>query len=257
MTPDNSYKQEIITSPIVLLHGWGMNKNIWQPFVESLPEHVQTRIQLLDLPGFGHNEFMPNNYDLASLSAWLNEQITEPSAVLGWSLGGLVAQQFALDNPNKTTKLGLIATTPKFMAEQEWHGIDVTVLDMFAEQLSIDHQQTIERFLAIQAMGARTAKQDIKRIRDLVLSAPVPNIVALRQGLELLKEVDLRPSFDSYSLPVSAIFGRLDSLVPHKAVKLMQELSTNIDVTVLPKASHAPFISHLDEFNQWFESFIN
>ena len=267
MKPDTSYNQHSGSSPtdslnqdstpIVLLHGWGMNKNIWLPFIESLSNELQQRITTLDLPGFGSNEFMPAQYDMANLANWLDQQVQSKSIVLGWSLGGLVAQQFAIEQSKKVHKLGLIASSPKFMSDTDWKGIEQEVLTLFADQLSIDHKLTIERFLAIQAMGTPSAKQDIKRIRDLVLSAPTPKIEALIKGLDLLQDVDLRDSFSNFKMPVSGIFGRLDSLIPHKTVKVMASMNQDLDIEVINKASHAPFISHPEQFKDWFERFVN
>ncbi|NVK24915.1 MAG: pimeloyl-ACP methyl ester esterase BioH [Gammaproteobacteria bacterium] len=260
MSTDSSYKSDTVTlpnSPVVLLHGWGMNKNIWRPFIERLPLDIQSRIVTLDLPGFGDNDWIPAQYDLPSLTSWLDKQISEPCILLGWSLGGLVAQHYAINHPDKVARLGLIASSPKFMAEGDWHGIKPETLTMFSEQLMLNHEQTIERFLAIQAMGAKSARQDIKNIRDLVLQAPVPNLIALEQGLQLLQLVDLRTQFQYLSVPVVGLFGRLDALVPVGAVEAMQQLNPNAGLTVLNKASHAPFISHVDEFLTWFNKTVN
>ncbi|MAL84228.1 MAG: pimeloyl-[acyl-carrier protein] methyl ester esterase, partial [Idiomarina sp.] len=38
-------------TPFVVLHGWGMNGNIWQPVVPALSENFQ--LHCVDLPGFG------------------------------------------------------------------------------------------------------------------------------------------------------------------------------------------------------------
>lgn len=263
MNSNSSYKSENAASPIVLLHGWGMNKNIWTPFIKSLPETVQRRIVALDLPGFGDNKFMPKHYDLEALSNWLNSELSKECEIdqectlLGWSLGGLVAQHFASTYPEKVKCLGLIASSPKFMADSEWQGIKPDILAMFSDQLSQNHEQTIERFLAIQAMGAKSAKQDIKDIRDLVLLAPSPNLVALEQGLVLLQTVDLREQFSRLNIKSAGIFGRLDSLVPAVTALEMEKLNQNFEMTMLNKASHAPFISHIGQFSEWFNNFIN
>lgn len=246
-----SNKQQIDNSPIFLLHGWGMNANIWQPMLELLTEQQRARVITLNLPGYaGENSL--SNYDLISLAKWLDEKITQPAIVIGWSLGGLVAQQFALDFPEKVLRLGLIGSSPKFMADDSWPGIKPEVLSLFASQLVKSHNKTIERFLAIQALGSDTAKQDIKQIRDLVLAAPEPDAVALSDGLKLLETQDLRAKWNSLRCPIYCLFGRLDSLVPNKAIKLIAELAPELEFDVLTKASHAPFISHPQEFIDWF-----
>ena len=44
------------------------------------------------------------------------------------------------------------------------------------------------------------------------------------------------------------VFGRLDALVPYKAIAKMSVLNAEFEYQVIDKASHAPFISHKNEF---------
>ena len=251
-----SNKQQIDNSPIFLLHGWGMNANIWQPILGLLSEQQRARVNTLNLPGYAGEPNL-SNYDLPSLAKWLDDKISQPAIVIGWSLGGLVAQQFALDFPEKVLRLGLIGSSPKFLADDNWPGIKPEVLGLFASQLVKSHNKTIERFLAIQALGSDTAKQDIKQIRDLVLAAQEPEAVALSEGLKLLETQDLRARWNSLHCPIYCLFGRLDSLVPNRAIELIAELAPELELDVIKKASHAPFISHPQDFKEWFIKTIN
>lgn len=259
MCTQNSNSQIPQDLPIVLLHGWGMNKMVWQPIVENLPVDLANRIIALDLPGYGQNCDYTGEYELTDLASWLYEQVKDFDSVIvvGWSLGGLVAQQFALDYPEKVHQLNIIGSTPKFMATEGWYGIKPEVLSMFAEQLVQNSKQTIERFLAIQAMGSRTARDDIKQLKELILSAPEPNSVALAEGLKLLEQEDLRAQWSELQCPVFALFGKLDSLVPYKAIKDIENLGKSPKVTILDKSSHAPFISHPEAFLDWLKWSLN
>lgn len=259
MRTHNSNSQLSQQTPIVFLHGWGMNQKVWQPTIASLPEHLAGRAITLDLPGYGENNQYQGGYALADLANWLNEELAayDKVIVVGWSLGGLVAQQFALDFPTKVKQLNIVGSTPKFMAADNWHGIKPEVLTMFAEQLVENSKQTIERFLAIQAMGSRTARDDIKQLKELVLSAPEPNSNALAKGLELLEKVDLRKDWQHLQCPINALFGKLDSLVPYKAIADIANLGDSPKLKILEKSSHAPFISHPQAFLDWLLEVTN
>ncbi|MDC2889767.1 hypothetical protein [Psychrosphaera algicola] len=78
-----------------------------------------------------------------------------------------MATQLAITQPEKILNLGLVASSPKFMADGNWPGIQPAVLDQFANQLDNEHKAVIERFMAIQAMGSVSAKQDIKELKPL------------------------------------------------------------------------------------------
>lgn len=254
MRTDISYNLSTEKTPIILLHGWGMNKTIWAELVVQLPEDVQSRIQCLDLPGYGDNRIDLETYDLTTLTHWLATHINQPSIVIGWSLGGLLAQNLAYAFPEKVSKIGLVASSPKFMKTDGWPGIKPEVLTLFLSQLSQDHKKTVERFLAIQSMGSNSARQDIIALKNTVLKAELPSQVALQEGLRILQDVDLRAQLSRLSCPMFALFGKLDSLVPIEVESEITKLNTNIQTCRFDKSSHAPFISDLINFKTWLLS---
>lgn len=236
---------------VVFIHGWGMNRHIWQPSLQTL-EHPQFNFVAIDLPGYG--EFTPKGDEAYSIE-WITEQlakvITEPSMIVGWSLGGLAAIHFANKHPNLVNKLLLVASSCQFAESDSWPGIKPNVLSLFRKQLANDYKTTIDRFMAIQAMGSESAKQDIKQVRNLILQKSAPPLEVLEGGLKILAEYNAKNELANLTMPVFALFGRLDSLVPKKAIPLMQQVLPTMNVTIEDKASHGPFISHPESFKQW------
>lgn len=239
---------------IVLIHGWGLNAGVWYQVAEQLA--LNYRVYAVDLPGFGlsHQQHISN--DLSDWAAQVARVIPEPAVWLGWSLGGLVATQVALDYPSQVTKLITVASSPKFVAQGNWQGIAPDVLTAFQQQLEHDFSVTLERFLAIQAMGSVSARQDIKALHRVLTQRPMPDPNALRIGLELLARVDLRDQMSQLSQPLLRIYGRLDSLVATRAVKEIDLLVPDSEKFVFTKASHAPFISHVNQFIEQVDNFI-
>ena len=234
---------------LVLLHGWGLNHAVWQQVIPFFQQNYQ--VLTPDLPGFGLNQQCPSPYTLSAVAAQLALQIPSQSLVLGWSLGGLIATRLALDFPDKVKALALVASSPCFLAKAGWPGMEERVLSQFATSLSKDLALTVERFLAIQALGSETARQDIKALKQAVLSLPLPSSEALAGGLQLLADGDLRSRLAELQMPLTYCFGRLDSLVPVAMLDELRQICPSAAVTVLAKASHAPFISHQAEFMQW------
>lgn len=239
---------------LVLLHGWGMNQGVWQQLKAQWADTVN--IITPDLPGFGSAEYCPDPYQLEQILPLLAAQIPDDSLVAGWSLGGLVAIGLAVYFPQKVRQLALIAATPCFMAKPDWPGMQLKVMQQFSASLHKDLPLTIERFLAIQAMGSDSARADIKALKQSVLSYPQARAEALHGGLALLSGLDLRDSFSRLTIPVTGCFGRLDSLVPAAVIPLLQQLQPAAHFQCLPKASHAPFMSHPEEFRQWLEQWV-
>uniref|UniRef100_A0A486XT62 Pimeloyl-[acyl-carrier protein] methyl ester esterase n=1 Tax=Rheinheimera sp. BAL341 TaxID=1708203 RepID=A0A486XT62_9GAMM len=239
---------------LVLLHGWGVNQGVWQSVVAQLPTNIN--IITPDLPGFGDSRHYPQPYELSALVQQLAEQIPAQSVVCGWSLGGLIAIALAHRYPEKVRQLGLVGASPCFVARDNWPGMAPQVLQQFARALSDNLAQTIERFLAIQAMGSSSARNDIKALKQAIMAYPLPESGAIEGALQLLN-LDLRSEFAALRQPVSGFYGRLDSLVPVKVIKHLQQLQPQAHFTVAEHASHAPFISHTSEFMLWLHSWLS
>ncbi|MCW3172113.1 pimeloyl-ACP methyl ester esterase BioH [Shewanella subflava] len=241
---------------IVLLHGWGVNGAVFEPLKQALSQY---RVHYVDLPGFGDSPMIEG--DIHDWASALIQQLPSNAIWLGWSLGGLVATQIALNFPDKIKALITVASSPCFMAQttetpQAWPGIASEVLGQFSTQLHHNLTKTVERFLAIQAMGSETAKTDILKIKSLVLAKPLPSEASLQQGLAMLAEVDLRSQLANITMPWLRVWGKLDGLVPRKAINMLAK-NSNVEDIILAKASHAPFISHTDQFIEHISHWLN
>ena len=252
--PYLNIKTQGVGPNLVLLHGWGGNNAVFDNLIPSLSNY---RVHCVDLPGFGDSDELKgdiNNWCDALVGALPSDSIW-----LGWSLGGLVAMKIALLNPNTVKALVTVSSSPCFIAKknEKWPGILPKVLDQFSSQLIDNLPKTVERFLAIQAMGSETAKDDIRHLKQLLLAKKLPNQTALKQGLNILKTVDLTKEISAISCPWLRIWGRLDGLIPNKIIPLMPQSELYQDV-IFPKASHGAFISHRHEFEQqlivWLET---
>ena len=230
---------------LVLLHGWGLNAEVWNCINEELASHFT--LHLVDLPGFGRSRgFGPMSLD--EMAQQVLAAAPQNAIWLGWSLGGLVASQIALSRPERVSALVTVASSPCFSAQASWPGIKPDVLAGFQQQLSEDFQRTVERFLALQTMGTETARQDARALKQTVLSLPMPDVEVLNGGLEILKTVDLREPLSALTMPHLRIYGYLDGLVPRKVVPLLDSLWPESESQIIAKAAHAPFISHPAEF---------
>jgi len=248
--------QDLGTQPqLVLLHGWGVNCGVFDSIAEVLNRDYSVR--LIDLPGFGKNNQQEiNHLSFSEFCALVAGALPENAIVLGWSLGGLVAQQLASVYSDKVRALVTVCSSPWFIDSQDWPGIKSKVLTGFQEQLEDDFQQTLERFLAIQAMGSESARRDLKMIKQSVLHQGLAGKGALQTGLEYLASEDLRECLKTQKCPALRIFGNQDSLVPKRVIEQIKKLDPDAQYEVFTKASHAPFISHPAEFLAVLRGFL-
>jgi poly(3-hydroxyoctanoate) depolymerase len=101
-------------SPLLLINGLGASLEMWQPLVEELAgEH---EVIAFDLPGTGRSarpRWPVRMPQLAALVTELLDQLGHRRLdVLGYSLGGVVAQELAYRAPQRVRRLVLCATTP-------------------------------------------------------------------------------------------------------------------------------------------------
>lgn len=232
---------------IVVLHGWGLNANIWTPVATELAQ--LGRLHQFDLPGYGDSPWpaeMP--IDFAHLCQLVRAALPERAHLIGWSMGGLVATQLALDEPERFHSLTTVASSPYFPATVNWPGIDAHVLNTFARQLSRDFRKTVERFLALQSMGSPHARQDMKQIKEWLFAKPMATEEVLHSGLDMLASVDLRERLHELKLPFLRLYGRLDALVPPTVAEQVALLAPQSQQDIAPNCSHAPFISDPNHF---------
>ncbi|MDM8569389.1 alpha/beta fold hydrolase, partial [Thiotrichales bacterium HSG1] len=80
-------KQQGLGKPLILLHGWGFNNNIWDDIAVDLAK--DWRVYQVDLPGHGKSPMC--DYSLSSLTEQLAASLPNDAVWIGWSLGGLLA----------------------------------------------------------------------------------------------------------------------------------------------------------------------
>jgi poly(3-hydroxyoctanoate) depolymerase len=98
--------------PLLLLSGLGCNADMWAPFVR---EFAGRRIICFDAPGTGMSSAPMLPVSIAALSELAANVLdfcdVAAADVVGFSYGGAVAQQLALDHPGRVRRLVLAATT--------------------------------------------------------------------------------------------------------------------------------------------------
>ncbi len=228
--------------PIVLVHGWAMHSGIWRNFATELAKYYQ--VTLVDLPGHGRSGAI-SPFTLETVIPALVDTVDgNPSCWLGWSLGAAFVLEIAKRYPGQVNRLILLAGTPRFVKKESWPGMDEQVLENFAVSLQQDSQGTLLRFLALQIKGLDDQKTTLQKIIPLVSEYPAPDQQTLQEGLTVLKQTDLRDALANLKIPVAVILGELDTLVPVTAGKKMQSLSPGMDLKVIARAGHVPFLSH-------------
>jgi pimeloyl-[acyl-carrier protein] methyl ester esterase len=228
---------------LVLLHGWALHGGMWGPWLDELVPHA--RLHLVDLPGHGHSPWSHDLAGLADLARTVSHIVPPGAALVGWSLGGMIALELARQEPCRASALVLLATTPKFVAGDDWpHGMEATVLDEFALSLAADHRGTVQRFLALQARGGERSLETLRLLRQNLDAHGPPDPRALAAGLQVLRTADLRGILPGITLPTLVIAGQRDKLTPAAAGRALAGVLPAGDFVEIANGGHAPFLSH-------------
>ena len=241
---------------LVLLHGWALHGGMWGPWVDELAQRA--RVHLVDLPGHGRSAWPAGATTLRDLARAVSPQVPQGAAVLGWSLGGMVALELARSRPGDLAALVLIATTPCFLAREDWPaGMNPGVLDGFAAGLAGDYRRTLSNFLALQTWGDENASQALRSLRANLDAHGEPDPQALVAGLGILRTADLRDELAAMALPTLVIAGEHDRITPVAAGRELASRLPSARFVEVPKAGHAPFLSHAETVRREVESFLS
>lgn len=240
--------------PLVLIHGWGMHGGVWQPLLKHLTKNYM--LYIIDLPGMGNSRPV-EPYLLSTLAEEIAEVIPGVSDVLGWSFGGLIAQKLAVIQPERVRRLVLVGTTPCFVDKPDWRsGIAEDYFNSFAQSIDTDYQRAMVKFLTMQCMKAKDARDTIKQLRQSFELKPAANQKTLKRALKILLETDLRYTTESVFKPTLLIHGDRDNIAPVQAAHWMMQHLPKGYLRVISGASHAPFLSHRDQFSEALAQFL-
>jgi 3-oxoadipate enol-lactonase len=204
-------------TPLVLVHAFGLDRRMWRDVIRRLPQ--DQRVIAYDLRGHGYAAGAPKPFSLQLFADDLVELLDVlriPVAhVAGLSLGGSIAQRFALNAPDCLASLALISTTatPSLAYVEraeaaEAHGMEAQVVP------SLDRWFT-DAALAEDGWGVRYARERVRAARRADWAA----------SWRALAEIDTLEQLGSISAPTHVIVGEHDSATPADA---MREIAARI-----------------------------
>jgi pimeloyl-[acyl-carrier protein] methyl ester esterase len=244
--------------PLVLLHGFALHGGLFASIVPDLARHHRTHV--VDLPGHGWSAPVAP-YDVATLAAAVDRAtagVDAPMTVVGWSLGGLVALQWARASAQRIRRLVLVASTPSFVVRDQWpHAMSAVTLARFGDELRVAYRPTLQRFLSLQVQGSDEGRRTLAELRVRLFERGEPSAAALESALGLLRETDLRSLLPRVEAPALVVGGAGDTLVPLPATQALAAAMRNARHVTIAGAAHAPFLSHRAAFLDAVRGFVD
>ena len=227
--------------PIVFLHGFGASLQTWDTWAQALSDDY--RVISVDLPGFGLTGEDPSGIytdqrSVEVLEAFLKELNIPKVVLVGNSMGGKFAWQFAARYPNQVSKLVLIS--PDGYASpgiQYGKKPDVpAIADLYRYFFS-------KTFLAMNLEPAYANPKTlndalVNRYYDLMLAPGVRGAILARMQQTVLQ--DPVPFLASIQVPTLLIWGEKDALIPISNSNDYLKVMPNAKRVSLPNIGHLP-----------------
>jgi 3-oxoadipate enol-lactonase len=220
-------------TPLVLTHGLGDDLHFWDAVTAPLAEHHT--VLRWDVRGFGRSDKPPGPYSAAGLAAdlaaLLDRLEIDGIHLAGISMGGVVAQRFALDHPRRLRSLVLISTSSEIGARgtANWRRLADAIEQRGFGAGARDASRSFSAGFAarhpeiVAAAGAQTANND-----PLAYAAAARAMSAYQWTTEL----------GSVRAPVLILQGLADQLTPPGGSVKMQRALPAARLLMLPDTGH-------------------
>lgn len=238
---------------LILIHGWGFSRVIWEPIIKLLSQ--QYKVTIIDLPGYGENKFPASYQPIDTILKQLVDITPPQAAYLGWSLGGLINLAFALHYPQKVTKLIFTGSAPRLIKDSNWAGMSITMVKQFAQSLELDLKNNWVRFIVAQIRDNLPIALS-NMLKNQILQNGVPDKTALLTGLQFLINSDYRKQLASINCPQLYLFGEMDATTPASLAKSIQQIDKRAQTQVINNAGHMAFLSHSQHFLNAINQFL-
>ncbi len=218
---------------LVLLHGWGCDREVWRPLVAAV--RPWAGVTLCDLPALAPGAAGEGD-GLASLLEAILDAAPPKAVYVGWSLGGQLALELAARHPKRVEALVTLCSNPRFVADRDWPGMPDPVFRDFEAAYRRDPAATLRRFDALQAAGVPHPRSLLRALRRMRRDRPATGLAA---GLGWLAALDQRPQAATPAQPRLHLFGGADRLVPAECAARLAELAGSAgQVDVVAGVSH-------------------
>lgn len=223
--------------PVLLVMGLGSNAYGWARTIPWLAEHYQAIA--FDNRGVGRSDVPEGGYTISQMAAdaaaVLDACGHRTAHVIGASLGGMIAQRFAIEHPDRLRSLVLLCTTPGGASAAR-----ATDDVMRALVEGGEDPAAVYRRNAWFLYAAETRERHPERIEeDLVERARIPPTPTGFYGqLQAAMGHDVWDGLPSIHVPTLVVHGDADLLVPPENGRLIASRIPGAELVLLPGAGH-------------------
>jgi pimeloyl-ACP methyl ester carboxylesterase len=249
--------------PIIFIHGIA---GCWRNWLENLPYFGRThRTIALDLPGFGHSPMPSWEISMANYGRLIHDfcerlGIDHVAALVGNSMGGFVATEAVIDEPERFDRLVLISAAGISFAEwQASHGQTAgRVIKAAGPLLTGNRRAWVARPRGRKLAFGRIFRNPNKLRPELLAEQGTPGLQApgFTTALAAIWGYDTRERLPEIEIPTMVVWGLNDQIVPIEAALGYHRLIPRSRLEIFERTGHLPMLERPQRFNPLLEEFI-
>ncbi len=241
------YKVSGDGEPLVLITGLGGDMLFWRSAVRAL--EVDFKVIVFDNRGSGSTQYPAGGFsvsDMADDVALLLDHLdVRSSHVLGWSMGGNIAQEFALRHPHRVRTLCLASTYMRRPSRSS-----------FAIGRIIDAGRKLGGDAVMSLMNALCMSEAYYQEREGKVNGNGRQVYDI-EGMALQKAAldayDINGRIGSISVPTLVIHGEDDIMVP---IRFGEEMAECIEASEMVRVPGAGHILRPEDYVEGLRDFI-
>lgn len=234
--------------PLVLIHGLGERKDGWK-FQYQLADQFDLIIP--DLRGFGktrcsEDQEISINAFARDITILLDQLGLSKVHILGFSMGGMVAQEIYKIHPEKVASLILANTlfyVPKWIKKI-----------LLLSNMKYIGNLTVEKFQ--YGATSRCIHDKNEAAVETVMPIWSEHLDGFFSGLNACLDIDYRQTLKTINVPTLIISCQQDKICPPFNQKIMHKLIRNSKIYTIKEAGHVGKIEKTEEFNRVVLEFL-
>jgi len=230
---------------VVLVHGGLVDSRLWDEQMKPLSKHF--RVVRYDIRGYGRSQAPAGEYyPIQDLRALLDYLKIDKATLVGLSLGGIIAADFALEYPARVERLVLVGSGLR--------GDKQPRDEKSANAYQVGEREGAEKYFEAFTQSEMLAGlSDKPKARALMRTMMVENFKALaylRKGLPQAPEPPTIERLTQIKAPTLVVIGSLDGKNLQNIADTLASKIPGARKVVIPNASHHPPVETPKEFNR-------
>jgi 3-oxoadipate enol-lactonase len=235
--------------PLVLLHGYPLDRSIWNQLAPLLEDGF--RVLMPDLKGFGESDVADTGKSIASYAsdvAGVMKHVGMRNAyIVGHSMGGYVALAFAREYPESTTGIGLVSSQAAPDTPERRAGRYASAKRVLEEGVGPVAASMSEQLTSVPKLQ--------QSLRDLISRQ---RAAGLAFALEAMADrPDSADFITSLGKPIVLVHGDADALIPVDRAREIKQAIPAAKYLELSACGHMPMLENPAAVAQALRFFLN